>query len=444
MNYDIDFCLSKDSLRKSKNSSPVKLEKKKLKNGITFVTESFSSFPSLCAGIWMRGGSRTEPSEINGSSHFVEHAVFKGTKSLSYTQIYKAFDKMGGVIDAFTSREIMGFHFRVQKRHFKEAFSILSEILFEPIFPEDEIERERKVIIEEIKMVNDSPSDVVADLFMQRAYGNHPLGRPVQGSEKIISKMPLDSLKKRHKNLIASENLIFTATGDVEMSELFEASKKYLPLIPESKTESFGAPHFFPGIKVFEKNHLEQSQIVIGFESERASSKKRYALAVLANLLGGTMSSRLFTEIREKLGLVYSISSEHIGQYDGGIFVVQAASSHEATPGTVKETLRVLSDFCRTGPNKEELEIAKENLIGGLILSLESTSSRMGRIARNELYFGKQFDVQETIKGIEKVNSPTLLSLARETFNPKKMNVVILGKKNALKGVDFSVLERKW
>lgn len=444
MNWNIDSHFAKDSKKNNKNSSPVKLERKKLKNGITLVTESFNSFPSVSAGIWIRGGSRTESLEINGSSHFVEHIVFKGTKNLSYTQIYKAFDKMGGVIDAFTSREIMGFHFRVQKRHFDEAFSILSEILFQPIFPEEEIERERKVILEEIKMVNDSPSDVVADLFMERAYANHPLGKPVQGSKKIISKMTLNSLKKRHKELISSKNLIVTATGDIDMNELFGALKKYLPLIPENNAKNFSPPVFSSGIKIFKREHLEQSQIIIGFESERASSENRYALAVLANLLGGTMSSRLFTEIREKLALVYSISSEHIGQYDGGIFVIQAASSHEAAPKTVKEILKVLSDLCEKGPNKEEVEIAKENLIGGLILSLESTSSRMGRLARNELYFGKQFDVKEIISGIEKTSLSKLTSIARETFNPQKMNVAILGKKNALKGVDFSILDKRW
>lgn len=444
MMFDIDSYFKKATSQKSKSSSPINLERKKIQNGITFVTESISCFPSVSAGIWIRGGSRTETPEINGSTHFVEHIVFKGTKNLSYSDIYKAFDKMGGVIDAFTSREIMGFHFRVQKRHFEEAFSILSEILFEPLFPRDEMERERKVILEEIKMVNDSPSDVVADLFMERAYPNHPLGMPVQGSEKIISKMTIETLKKRHRELISPQNLIVTATGDIEMNELFSSFKKYHRYLPQTKKREFRPPHFSKGIKIFERKHLEQAQIVLGFESEKASSKNRYALVVLANILGGTMSSRLFTEIREKLGLVYSISSEHIGQYDSGIFAVQAASSNEAAPRTLQETIKVLYDFCKNGPSKEEIEIAKENLIGGLILSLESTSARMGRIARNELYFGRQFDVKEAINGIESVSSSKLTSIARETFNPKKMNVTILGRKSALKGVDFSVLERKW
>jgi predicted Zn-dependent peptidase len=444
LKIDIDAYFKKATHNRGRNESSVKLERKKLKNGITFVTETISCFPSVSAGIWVRGGSRTETPEINGSTHFVEHLVFKGTKNLSYSDIYKAFDRMGGAIDAFTSREIMGFHFRVQKRHFEEAFSILSEIIFEPLFPEEEMERERKVILEEIKMVNDSPSDVVADLFMERAYPNHPLGMPVQGNEKIISKMKLETIKKRHKNLISPSHLIVTATGDIEMEELLKEFQRTKKNFDDSKPNRFEPPKFSSGIKVVEKKHLEQAQIVLGFESEKASSPDRYALVVLANILGGTMSSRLFTEIREKLGLVYSISSEFIGQYDGGIFAIQAASSHDAAPKTVQETIKVLHDFCQSGPSKEEIEIAKENLIGGLILSLESTSSRMGRIARNELYFGRQFDVKEAISGVEKVSSSKIIDLARKTFNPKRMNVVILGRKNALKGVDFSILERKW
>lgn len=444
MNFDVDSYFKKALKGKSKNHFSAKLERKRLKNGITFVTESISCFPSVSAGIWIRGGSRSEKPEINGSTHFVEHIVFKGTKNLSYSDIYKSFDRMGGVIDAFTSREIMGFHFRVQKRHFEEASAILSEILFEPIFPKDEIERERKVILEEIKMVNDSPSDLIADIFMQTAYPNHPIGLPVQGNEKIISIMKIETLKNRHKELLTPQNLIVTATGDIEMDELYGAFKKRLNNLNEQKLLHFESPKFMTGKKVFERKHLEQSQIVFGFESERASSPNRYALVLLANILGGTMSSRLFTELREKLGLVYSISAEHIGQYDTGIFAIQAASSHQATPQTVKEIIKVLHNFCKNEPSKEEMEIAKENLIGGLILSLESTSARMGRIARNELYFAKQFDVKEAISEIERISLSKITELARKTFLLNKMNLVILGRKNALKKADFSLLEEKW
>lgn len=444
LRLDIDSYFKKATSDRGKSQSSVKLERRKLKNGVTLVTENISCFPSVSAGVWIRGGSRTETLAINGSTHFVEHLVFKGTKNLSYSDIYKAFDRMGGAIDAFTSREIMGFHFRVQKRHFEEAFSILSEILFEPLFPEEEMERERKVILEEIKMVNDSPSDVVADIFMKRAYPNHPLGMPVQGNEKIISKMKLETIKKRHYELLSPYNLIVTATGDIEMDELLRAFTKKPKNFSNLASPHFNTPKFSSGVKIVEKKYLEQAQIVLGFEAERASSPDRYAYLVLANILGGTMSSRLFTEIREKLGLVYSISSEYIGQYDVGIFAIQAASSHEAAPKTVQQTIKVLCDFCQNGPSKEEIEIAKENLIGGLILSLESTSSRMGRLARNELYFGRQFDVKAAISGIEKVTSTKIINLARRTFNQKKMNIVLLGRKNGLMGVDFSLLEKKW
>ena len=427
-----------------KAGGKIRTERKKLENGITFVTESLPYFPSITAGIWIKSGSRSEKPAVNGSSHFVEHLVFKGTKRLKYMEIYKAFDRMGGVLDAFTSREIMGFYFRVQKKHFKEAFSILSEMITEPAFPKEEVERERSVILEEIKMVNDTPSDVAVDLFMKDAYPGHPLGRAVQGSEKIISTISRNSLLQRHRELISPENLVLTATGDIDLKEFMEAAKAPIQKLKKVSMSKFPKAVFGKGTKVYEKDHIEQAQIIFGFESEPAFSPFRYDLLVLANILGGTMSSRLFTEIREKLGLVYSISAEPIGSQDTGIFGIQAASGHKQAGRTINETIKVLYDFCKTGPSEEELEIAKENLTGGFILSLESASARMGRLARNELYFESQPSVESAIKGIEKVTSKNVVKMARKTFTADKLLLVVLGKKSAIKDLNLKPLEEKW
>lgn len=441
-----DFCELKNfALNSNKRSKKSILEpQRKVINGVTFVVETLSFFPSVTAGIWLKGGSRTENAKVNGVSHFIEHLLFKGSKEVTYSQIYKAFDRMGGAVDAFTSREIMGFYFRVQRKNFEEAFYLLCEMLFNPAFNEEEIERERGVILEEIKMVNDTPSDVAVDIFMNKAYKGNSLGLPIQGSLKSVKGIKRRDILLRHKELISPSNIIVTATGEIDLKEVERNFSNYFKKLIQSNSPPIEKATFYPGIFGIEKKHLEQTQIVMGFQSEKSSSPKRYALMVLANILGGTMSSRLFTEIREKLGLVYSISADHIGEIETGIFGISAASSNENSRRTIDEIVRVLEEFCKNGPSKEEIEIAKENIIGATLLSLESGSARMGRLARNEVYFGKQKPIEDSIKGVDMVKGDEILKIARETFNPKRMNMVVLGNKRAVKGIDFSQLERRW
>lgn len=419
----------------------VKVERKVLPNGLTVVVERLPHFPSVTAGVWVKRGSRQEAPATNGASHFIEHLLFKGTPTRSYGEIYKTFDRMGGVLDAFTSREIMGFYFRVQKAHCDEAFEVLSDMLAHPTFPEQELERERGVILEEIRMVNDTPSDLVGDLFLQRAYPHHPLGRPVQGTEKTVSAMSREAVRRHYKTMLQPQNLVVTATGDTCLEEMLDLVRPVLAGLRKGAPRRERAPRFRPGTEVFRKDHLEQAQIVLAFGSDPAASPKRYVLLVLANLIGGTMSSRLFTEIREKRGLVYSISAEHAGYTDGGLFGVQAAASHANAAKTIRETLKVLADVAHEGVTEEEVEIAKENLLGGLILSLESPSSRMGRLARNELYFGGQKPVEESLNGIKKITPKMLVAEARSLFRPANALVGVLGRREALRGLDLSVLE---
>jgi predicted Zn-dependent peptidase len=420
----------------------VKVERTVLPNGLTVVVERLPHFPSVTAGVWVKRGSRQESAATNGVSHFIEHLVFKGTPTRSYGQIYKTFDRMGGVLDAFTSREIMGFYFRVQKAHFFEAFEVLSDMLAHPTFPEGEMERERGVILEEIRMVNDTPSDLVGDLFLARAFPNHPLGRPVQGTEKSVSAMSRDAVRRHYRSIMQPQNLVVTATGDTSLAEVLSQTAPVLAGLKGGNIRPEAVPRFKPGVELFQKNHLEQAQIIIAFGAEPSAGPHRYPLLVLANLLGGTMSSRLFTEIREKQGLVYSISAEHAGYSDGGLFGVQAATSHASAAKTIRETLKVLGDVA-TGVTDEELEIAKDNLLGGIILAMESPSSRMGRLARNELFFGRQRPVTEAVRGIERVTRHAVVSQARALFHRDNALVGVMGRESALKGLDLSLLERR-
>lgn len=418
-----------------------KVVRKVLPNGLTVVVERLPHFPSVTAGVWVKRGSRQESERTNGISHFIEHLVFKGTPTRNYSEIYKTFDRMGGVLDAFTSREIMGFYFRVQKDHFPEAFEVLSDMLARPIFPPEELERERGVILEEIRMVNDTPSDLMGDLFIARAYPGHSIGRPIQGTEKSVLNLTRDQVRRHYRAMMSPENLVVTATGDTSMAEVLEQVGPTLGCLKAGRRSSERPPRFRAGVELFQKDHLEQAQIIVAFPSESSSGPHRFTLLVLANLLGGTMSSRLFTEIREKRGLVYSISAEHSSYSDAGVFGVQAAASHATAARTLKETLKVLADVAHQGVTDEEMEIAKDNLLGGVILSMESASARMGRLARNELYFGEQRPVKESVEGIKKVTARVMVQQAKELFRSEKALVTVMGRESAIKNVDLSVLE---
>lgn len=418
-----------------------RVQRKVLSNGLTVAVERLPHFPSVTAGVWVKRGSRQETAQLNGVSHFIEHLVFKGTPTRTYGEIYKTFDRMGGVLDAFTSREIMGFYFRVQKAHFPEAFEVLSDMLAHPTFPPEELERERGVILEEIRMVNDSPSDLMGDLFLARAYPKHPLGKPIQGTEESVSRVTREQVQRHYASMMRPENLVVTATGDTTMGEVLAQVEPTLGGLKPGKPAAERPPRFKPGVELFQKEHLEQAQIIVSFPAESAAGPHRYVLLVLANLLGGTMSSRLFTEIREKRGLVYSISAEHAGYKDAGIFGVQAAASHATAARTLKETLKVLADVAHHGVTAEEMEIAKDNLLGGVILSMESASSRMGRLARNELFFGEQRSVKESVDGIKKVTAKAMVAQARELFRSENALVTIMGRESALKNLDLSVLD---
>lgn len=419
-----------------------RVERTVLQNGLTLVVERMPHFPSVTAGVWVKRGSRQETPATHGASHFVEHLVFKGTPSRTYTEIYKTFDRMGGVLDAFTSREIMGFYFRVQKAHFPEAFEVLCDMLVNATFPEEEMERERGVILEEISMINDTPSDLAGDLFLERAYPSHPLGRPIQGTSASVSAMTRRRLLRHYRSMIQPQNLVVTATGDTSLREIRSHVQRHLGGLREKPPESERVPVFRSGEGVQERDHLEQAQIVFGFEAPAADGPARHTLMVLANCLGGTMSSRLFTEIREKRGLVYSISAEHMLYTDTGLFTIQAASSHEKARRTVEETLEVLGGVVQSGLSEEEVALAKENLLGGLILSLESPASRMGRLARNELYFGRQKPVEEALEGIRRVTPSAVTRAARRLFVPGNCLVFVLGKKSALRTGVLRRLER--
>lgn len=418
-----------------------RVERAVLPNGLTVVVERMPYLPSVTAGLWIKRGSRHETDSTRGGSHIVEHMVFKGTPTRSYGDISRTFDRMGGALDAFTSREIMGFYFGVMKHNFEEAFEVMADMLINPAFPEDELERERAVILEEIGMLNDSPVDILADRFMERAFPRNALGLPIAGTAQSVRGITRARLRRHFNSLMRPGNLVVTATGDTSLGEVLKSVEGTFGKLKAGISPPPKPPRFSPGTEVFGKRNLEQAQIVLGFSSEPAGSPSRHVLSVLANALGGTMSSRLFTEIREKRGFVYSINAEHSGFTDAGLFIINAAASHAKARRTVSETVRVLRNILEEGFSEEEISIAKENLIGGQILGMESPAARMGLLIRNEVFFGCQKDPMKYLDTVKRVTSLQVRSLARKVFRRDSALLCILGRRSSLAGDVLAELE---
>jgi len=405
------------------------IRKELLSNELTVITEKISGVRSISLGVWLKKGSRHEKGNENGISHFIEHLLFKGTESRSSQEIALIIDSIGGQIDAFTSKEYTCFYAKVLDEHLPVALELLSDIVLHPRFDSKDIEQERKVIYEEIKMVGDTPDELVYDVFAEHFWQGHPLGKPVQGTIEKVSKITPATLLKYFKKSYTPENIVIAAAGNLSHSRILSMARKAFE--PLSKKDSHftlkpAKPHFF--IVKKRKNELEQLHLCLGVDAFPKSFEERYQLLVLNTLLGGSMSSRLFQNIREKRGLVYSIFSGVNAFIDCGFMMVYAA----ANPKSADEVLKLILDEFVSLKQKlitpEELKVSKEHLKGNLMLSLESTSSRMSNLARHEMYFGRQFSLNEMLKGVEKVQSEQIQALASRIFVNNRFTLAALGK----------------
>jgi predicted Zn-dependent peptidase len=337
---------------------------------------------------------------LNGASHFIEHLVFKGTETRSAREIALAVDSIGGQMDAFTSKEYTCFYAKVLDDHVEDAVDLLSDIVQRPLFDATELERERKVIVEEIRMVEDAPEELVYDLFSTHFYPGHPLGRPIQGTEGTVGGLSRARLLRYFRENYVPDNILIVAAGNVDHTKLARLCAKRFGRM----TRGGGKPRRGPrpktrgGVVSRAKKELEQLHLLLGVPSFPERHSQRYALFVLNALLGGTMSSRLFQKVREERGLAYSVYSAVNAFADAGVMMVYAGTS----PDKGDELLHVVRDELRDlrtkGPTAHEVEIAKEHLKGSLMLSLESTSSRMSNLARQEMYHGRTFSMEEILR----------------------------------------------
>jgi predicted Zn-dependent peptidase len=404
-----------------------------LDNGIRLVTESMTHVRSVSLGVWLTRGSRHESDAESGIAHFVEHMLFKGTATRTAEEIAQAVDSIGGQLDAFTAKEYASYYVKVLDQHVALAVDILSDIVLRPAFHEVDIEREKKVVLEEIKMVEDTPDDLVHEIFTQSFWEGHPLGRPILGTRDTVDALSRVRLRTHFEEAYTAQNLIISAAGHLEHSWVREALEKAFGAMRLSgAAASAGPPKPAPKVVIRSKD-LEQSHVCVGVSSYPQHHGDRYSSYVLNTILGGSMSSRLFQNIREKRGLAYSVFSGLNAYRDAGSLTIYAGCANDAVGEVIDLIVEELRGIKQAPAPEVELRRAKDHLKGSVMLSLENTASRMSHLARQEIYFDRQFSLDETLEGIERVTPDDVQRVARDLFSNGSLAATVVGDVDGLR-----------
>jgi predicted Zn-dependent peptidase len=397
-----------------------------LDNGIPLVVERVENVRSVTLGIWVKVGSRYEPPEKNGVSHFLEHMFFKGTKKRSARDIAIEIDSVGGDLNAFTSREATTFYVKVLDEHIDRGIDLLTDIFLHSTFPEDEFEKEKRIIKEEIKMVEDTPDDYIHDLFYQAVWGHDGIGQSILGRRETIKSFSRDDLMDHIKKYYGTKDTVIACAGNFHPDKLIACLNHTLGGLRRGSEPKKGKqPDFNPSTSVHSKD-LSEAHICIGVEGMPLASADRYALYLLNSILGAGVSSRLFQEIREKRGLAYSIYSFMASYLDTGIWSVYAGTARKRV-GEVIELIAEEMNGLKNTITDAELQRAKDQMKGNLILGLESTNNRMQNIARQEIYYGRYFSPEETLKEIDGVTLIQVKGLAERLVARGGMALTVLG-----------------
>ena len=403
-------------------------------NGLTLITEEMEHLRSASIGIWIKTGSRDEDLPLNGISHFIEHMVFKGTKHRTAEEIARQVDSIGGNMDAFTAKECVCFSAKVLDEHMPIAMDILSDLVLNPVFTDEDIGRERGVILEEIKMDEDNPDYLVHEIFTQNFGKDHPLGKPILGTKDTVKKFERDSVLDFYRQRFAPGNVIICAAGHFKHEQFVDLVARHFDQMKAVKNGFHSPkPKIVPRIIMRNKKSLEQVQICVGVPSHPIAHENRHASYLLNTLLGGGMSSRLFQNIRERQGLAYAIYSDLSPYRDTGCLSVYAGTSRESAGKVVQSVVSEFRKLKKEPVPEEELRRSKDQMKGSLMLSLESSSARMSNLARQEMYFDHFFGLDELIERIEKVTVDELTVLANEFFRTESIAVTVLGNLNGLK-----------
>ena len=406
------------------------VQKHTLDNGVVVLVDEMRDVRSFALGIFVGAGSVDEPAKRRGMSHFLEHVLFKRTKRRSAVQIAREMDRLGGDVDAFTTKEYTGFYAHSLDTHFERALDLLSEIVLAPAFVAKDVEVERGVILEELGEANDNPDDLVHEVFVRSFWKTHPLGEPILGTAETVRSIGATDLYRYHRARYAPGNLIFSVAGHVRAERAVGAIEKIFRRRPSRRIPAArpsGPPRSHQHVEVRSRRGLEQVHVCLGVAGPAQSSDRRFAASLLDIVLGGGMSSRLFQQVREKRGLAYSIASSLNSYRLGGYETITAACARKNLERVLEVTLRELKKLKRDGVGESELAFAKENLKGSVILALESTVSRMSLQARHQFYYGKVLPAEELIARVEAVTTDDIAEEARRLLDPKVLSLTIVG-----------------
>jgi predicted Zn-dependent peptidase len=400
-----------------------------LGSGLRLVTESMPHVRSVTVGVWLTRGSRHESDEESGMAHFVEHMLFKGTSTRSAQVIAQTIDSVGGHLDAFTAKEYAGYYIKVLDEHLPIAIDLLSDMLLRPAFAPAEVEREQGVILEEIKMVEDAPDDLVHEIFAQQFWSKHPLGRAILGTPDTVSSFTSERIRAYFQRTYLAPNLVVAAAGHLDHARLRDMIEAAFADVPRGRASASDAPpEVTPGY-VQRHKEIEQSHVCLGTPGYRQAHDARHALYVLNTILGGSMSSRLFQHIREDRGLAYAVWSALTTYSDAGAISVYAGCAPDKVDEVIDLTLAELRALRESPVPSDELQRAKDHLKGSLMLSLESTSNRMSQLAREELYFGRHFSLDELLAGFDAVAADDVMQVASDLFREGVSVATIVGPK---------------
>ncbi len=410
------------------------VERTVLPNGLTILTERMEHVRSVAMGVWIRAGSRHEVAELNGISHFVEHMVFKGTETRSAQRIAREVDAIGGNLDAFTGKETICFNIKVLDEHVPTALDVLSDLVLHPVFAEQDILRERGVILEEIKMDEDNPDYLVHEIFTQNFWKGHPLGKPILGTKETVGRLEQAKLFGYYGDRFRGGNVVFTAAGNLDHQSFVDEVRRRFEAMPAGMPQDTSVPPTTTArIILRNKKSLEQVQLCMGVPSLPISSDRRYCALLLNTVLGGGMSSRLFQTVREERGLAYSIYSDLSPFKDTGMLCVYAGTSSSKAV----QMIQLITDEFRRLKDEpvaaDELRRTKDQLLGNIILSMESTGARMSNLARQEMYFEHFFGIDEVMQRVESVTAEQVQELAKELFSPERIAVTMLGRLDGIK-----------
>jgi predicted Zn-dependent peptidase len=392
-----------------------------LDNGVRVIGEEIPSVRSVSIGIWIGTGSRYETPSNNGISHFLEHMLFKGTKQLSARDLALVFDGIGGHVNAFTAKEYTCFYAKVLDEHFTTAIETLADMFFDSQFAPEEIEREKKVVIEEIRMYEDTPDELVMDVIAEGVYRDHPLGYTILGLEENLNAFTRQDLFDYVADRYRPENVVIAVAGNIREDVALETIRRLFERpfqSSEAGDSALVAPEFDYRTTIRSKD-TEQVHICLAAPGLPAGDERLYALTLLNNALGSAPSSRLFQEIREERGLAYSVFSFHSAYRDCGMFGVYTGTSPDHIDVVMDRIYAICQDVAEHGLTEEELQKGKEQVKSSMMLSLESTSSRMSRLGKNELLLGREIPLDETLAGINAVTSADVQAIARQVLGQK-------------------------